>query len=128
MQVKYVRVKFSDSLNNRTYEFQTDLNLKKGDLVVVECTNGLQVAGVTSISDTRTYKEGNRATAWVVCKIDREAHDARVLKWEEIQKVQAQLRARYDAAKELEVYRILAEKDPEMAALLDKLNDLTSAE
>ena len=73
MTIKTVEVKFEGSYG-KTYNYLTDLeNLKLGDKVIVDSSNGLGIANVIQYTD----KTDSTWNSWIVQKIDLEAHEER---------------------------------------------------
>jgi hypothetical protein len=101
------------------YDFITDIDLKKGDWVVTDSSNGYTVAEVIAIKELTT-----KSKRWIVCKIDVTAHKAKMQKEQEISKIRAKLETRRKALQDIEVYNILAQKDEEMAKLLEEYNSM----
>jgi putative ribosome biogenesis GTPase RsgA len=128
--MRYVNVSFEVSESRRLrqedskrYAFKTDFkDLNVGDCVVVETSRGFAVGVVCEELFSSTDVE--RATAWVVSKVDLESHNKRLELEAEKNKVLEKLEERKKSLERVAVYQMLAEKDPEMKALLDSLNEL----
>ena len=118
---KVVSVKF-DGYAYKTYDFFTDLELKVGDVVVVDTQNGLQVAEVVDVD-----VDSSKATKWVVDKVDMEAHKARIEREKRLKEITQKMEARRKKLEKFEVYRMLAEKDDEMAELLKQYAEVANS-
>ncbi len=122
-----VRVTFKNRLPNSTYthikeyDFFTDLDLHSGDLVVVDTQYGYATAEVSVVGVNSKV-----ATKWVVCKVDLEGHNQRMEQQKKLASVKAKMESRRKKLEQIEVYYLLAEKDEEMAELLDEYNALNS--
>jgi hypothetical protein len=64
------------------------------------------------------------ATQWIIAKIDLETHREAVAKEERKELLKLQLEARRKQIQNTEIYAALAEKDPEMAAILEEYNKI----
>lgn len=100
--------------NYKQYEFKTDLDLKKGDLVVCDTSIGYSVGEVINLLEEIT----NKATKWLVCKVDLENHKARLVKEAKLKDLKAKMEKRRKQLQDIQVYELLAKDDPEMASLL----------
>ena len=90
--------------------------LKKGDMVVVNCSTGYQVAEVTV---TNTYAPKSEPVSYIVGVVDKDSY----FEFLEDQKKLAVLREQLEAEKKriesMVTYELLAERSPEFKALLD---------
>jgi hypothetical protein len=116
---KCAQVKFKDTTT--PYSFKTILDLEKGDSVVVDTINGLQVAKVVKVTDIVP----SIATKWVISKVDLEGHKERLEKEEEMKLVKEKMKQRKKELEEISEFEKFAEKDKEMADLLKQLKDLS---
>lgn len=116
-----VAVDFNSAFSNKLYHFKCDIEgIDVGDKVVVDTANGLAVAEVAKV-----ITEGsNKATKWVVDKIDMSAHEARLEKQKKLEELKEKMEQRRKEIQEFEIYRILAKEDEEMAELVKNLDDL----
>ena len=117
-----VEVKFSNRASkwqgdsDSVYSFNSDLkDLNVGDLVVCDCSTGYTIGSVVSIAQIDT---SGRTSRWLVQKLDLTRHSERLA----LAKKQKELRGLMDLRrKQLEdeaLYRMMAERDPEMAKLI----------
>lgn len=98
----------------KEYAFRNDIEgIKAGDKVVVDTANGFVVADVTGVDVA-----SNKASKYVVQKIDTEAHEKRLEKANKLKELKAKMEDRRKKLQEIEIYQILAKEDDEMAALL----------
>lgn len=70
--MKYVQVIFKGNFE-KLYDYITDLDLRKGEPVVVPTGSTFSVATVVNVID-----KSEKAVSWVVQKVDVEAHEARL--------------------------------------------------
>lgn len=104
------------------YDFITDIeDLKSGDYVVTDSSNGYNVAKVIAVKDLT-----NKSKKWVVCKIDVEQHKKKIAKANEIKKLRDEMEKRRRQIEETEVYAMLAQKDEEMARLLEEYKTIVN--
>lgn len=115
--LKTATVKYKTSYQE--YDFITDLKLKQGDYVVTDSANGYNVAEVIEIKELT-----NKSKRWIVCKIDVTAHKEKMKKEQEIKKVRDKLEKRRKQVEETEIYKMLAQKDVEMAKLLEEYDSI----
>jgi hypothetical protein len=119
--MKYVRVKFDKGTNTeKGYDYKTDLDLKVGDKVVVDTQFGLSIATVHMSTSTKLDK----ATKFVVTKIDLDEHEERVEKAKKAEEVRELMEARLKEIEEIKKYEELAKDDPKMAELVKQLKEL----
>lgn len=122
MKYKIAFVKFDG--NSKRYQFKLDpeLELVKKDKVVVNTVRGLQIATVMHVRD---YKEKDRASQWVVEKIDttnfnrlcsNEAREIEIIR---------KLRAMEKERKRFDVLRNLALCNKDAYALVQELEIIT---
>lgn len=106
------------------YTFFTDLDLVKGDKVVVDTQYGLSVATVEGTS--RSVTDATKATKWVVQKIDMEDFEKRKERQEEIRRLKYALERRRKAI--IEEQTLLLDpallKDPEYKRMADELRKI----
>jgi hypothetical protein len=100
--------------NETEYHFKHDIiDLAIGDTVVCDCSTGLAVGVVSSLNG-----ESKSSTRWLVQRVDMVAHQVRM---ERVAKRLAIRKLMDDRRKQLEdeaLYRMMAERDPEMAKLI----------
>lgn len=107
----------------KEYDFLSMDILERGDRVVCDTINGLVLGRVVQMIPSST-----KATRWVVCKIDMEAHKARVEKAREIQAIKTAMEQRRREVLCLHDYGRIAEYDPQMANLLKKYEGLVGSQ
>lgn len=107
----------------KEYAYFSDSELEVGDLVVVAPNNEFKVAEVTKTQGLY-QSQADRATKWIVQRVDTEAFYAREKRMALVQEVRNKLKQRKDQLDEIILYQQLAGKDPEIKALLDQLNEL----
>lgn len=66
----------------RKYCYMTDLDLQLGDTVIVDSSNGMGIAQVFD-PDVQDEEITNKATAWILCKVDTDKHYARLVAFQE---------------------------------------------
>ena len=114
---------------DKSYEetFATYLDLHQGDIVLCE-TEGKIGFGFCTVSNTVPYFEKTKEiTSELVCKVDFTEHFKRKDTKERIDVLNAEMDAKVRALQKLEIYKKLAEADPELKAMLDEYNQLTGA-
>lgn len=117
------KIRFSKMPNSclKDYDYYTEEeNLKDGDLVVVHARDEFELAYFSRYDDTIEDKE----LKWVICKVDLAMHYGRIARREKEKAIKAKLKKEAAKAQELQVYRILAQESPEIAALLNELDNL----
>lgn len=121
MEKKIISVKFDDLPRSKEYAFATFIEVKVGDLVVVDTINGFTIGTVTNLTgalpDNKVLKE-------VVDVIDVSAFNVRKEKAEKMAKLKAKMDKRVKELQDIAVYEMLAEKDPELATMLTELKEL----
>ena len=118
MKPKTIGVTFSDNLN--TYAYLCYDDVKVGDMVVVDTKFGFKLATVSFANYTGVFK----ATKEVVDVVDFEAFNARKEKAERIQALRSKMDEKVKTLQDFAVYEMLADKDPELAAMLAELKEL----
>lgn len=117
---KFVEVMFDNNTYSKKYVFKNDIEgLVVGDKVVVETTNGFSVATIKGFLET-----SNIGSKFVVQRIDTETHELRKEKEKKLATVKAKMEARRKKLQEIEIYKILAKEDSEMATLLAEMEEL----
>lgn len=121
---KIVEVKHVGS--NRRGVFYTDIPLSVGEKVVYESADeqnngtGLHVGEVVNTEPRATI-----ASSWIVDVVDMGDYIARMEKQKEIARLRKQLDAKTKQFKDMELLRLIAERDPETKKLLDDYIELT---
>ncbi|MDA1509591.1 hypothetical protein ORN01_25375 [Bacillus cereus] len=117
---KFVEVTFDNNAYSKNYVFKNDIEgLVIGDKVVVETANGFSVGTIKGFLETSKI-----GTKYVVQKIDLDSHKLRLEKEKKLATVKAKMEARRKQLQEIEIYKILAKEDSEMATLLSELENL----
>lgn len=104
------------------YEFYTDLDLKKGDLVVCETHRGYETAKVVSCKKHEKCK----ATNWIVSKVDTKSHTERIQKEKRISYLKQQIDLRRNEFTDEYINELISLKDKAMYSLLKELDELTN--
>lgn len=100
------------------YNYLTDIEgLERGDLIVVHARNEFCLAYFVE------YKEVNETenTKWIIQKVDLEGHNNRIANAKRIKDLKAKLEEERRKTEELQIYEILAIKNPNIKELLDEL-------
>lgn len=110
---------YSDS----KYEFGTYQKLEVGDLVVVDTRNGMRIAKVVQVDTTGEY-----SNELVICKIDLKQHEELVQKEKAKSELEAKIEARLKESVKLEIFKKIAESDPEMKKLVEEFEAFNKEE
>lgn len=89
------------------------------DCVLCDTNYGYQVAKVVNIVSKEEYA-GVDVTKEIICKVDFTAFNQRIEERHRKKELKAKMDALVADDKEMMIYRVLAEKNPEMAAMLDE--------
>jgi predicted Mrr-cat superfamily restriction endonuclease len=126
---KFINVTFENSSDNnlrtlgsKEYVFKCDQEVAKGDLVVCETSRGYGIGTVVGEETHETRRK--MATAWIISKVDLTAHKIRLEKEQKMSVLKAKMTERKKALEDEAVFALLADKDPEMAAMLAEFNAL----
>lgn len=120
-------VKFLQGTNTfKEYAFALfDKDVFPNDLVLCDTANGYGVARVVSITPKNEW-EGTVVTKEIICKVDFSEFEAR----KELRKQKENLKKMMDKMvaenQELILYQAIAEKNPEMAAMLAEYKNLVN--
>ena len=111
---------------NKTYNYALyDSDIRPEDLVVVQTGHhGLAVARVVS-----TDGEPNGPVSHgreIVCKVDTTAFEERKARAAQLVELKARMDQKVQQLQKAAVYEMLAEKDPELAAMLQAYKDLVA--
>lgn len=101
-----------------------------GDIVLVDSNNQIQLAKVYKVMSQEEYavwsgKSG--VTKEVVCRIDLCAYEQRKAVRNRIQELKVQMNNLAQKNQQLEMYRMMAQYDPEMKVLYDEFKQLSTA-
>jgi hypothetical protein len=131
MKCNVVVVNFVDNTGEvstqKDYSYFTDLELERGDVVVVQARDFVGLARVTQVLGL-TAMQRVKATRWVVCKVDFTAVVENERKMSLANEIRAMLREAKESFEERRIYEILAKDDPKIAALLEEYNKLMVTE
>jgi hypothetical protein len=118
-----VIVKFGT--NNQTYSYMTDIEgVEVGDTLVVDSpTYGFACVTVTSVQETAHSVE--KATKWIVSKVDVAGYKERLEKMERRKLLTAKLKKMQAEALEADQFAALIKLVPGAAALVDELKALS---
>lgn len=124
---KVVEVKFlesSENYNQKTYIYFTDEEFTVGDNAVVMVVNKLKIVEVVA---TRGFTKAqlNKATKWIVQRIDLTAHKERMEQQKVINDIKARLQQKKEELSEMAILKTLAQDDEETRNLLIELQNLT---
>lgn len=97
--------------------------LKVGDMVVVNCSTGYQVAEITAINAIAP-SSCREKLAYVVGKVDAESYFEYLEQQKHLVMLREQLEVEKKRIESLVTYELLAERNPEFKALLDNFKAL----
>ena len=126
--VKTVRVIFIGNgvdyaRTQKTYVYLTDdATIKEDDIVVVD-SHGYCLCKVMEVLEYET----NKASKWIVQKIDSVAYKARQEKMAEMLRIEKALEAEVERARKMIDYKKLAAEHTEIAELLAKLEEIKNS-
>ena len=129
-EIKVVSVHFVDSegvTGYKEYSYFTVLNLEIDDVVVVEAKSFYGLARVIK-SKGLTKSQRNKATRWVVCKVDTAHLEAEKERLELINDIRAELAEEKQKYEDRMVYEMLAKDNPKIKKLLAKYDKLQITE
>jgi hypothetical protein len=108
-----------------TYAYMSDIDgIEVGDTLVVDSPNGgLTCVTVTSVKETADSVE--KATKWIVSKVDVAGHKARLEKAERRKLLTAKLKKMQAEALEADQFAALIKLVPGAVALVDELKSLS---
>jgi hypothetical protein len=124
-----IGVKYDDNPYSTEYDFKYEcevIDIGIGDKVVVESRLGLGIATVKTVIRLAVGEKYEKATAWVVTKVDMTAHENRKRRAKEAEKLKRKLEERRKQLEDSYVYKLLAQNDPEFAQLLRDYNRVTN--
>jgi hypothetical protein len=117
-----VTVKFAST--NQPYVYLTDIEgVEAGDTLVVDSPNS-SFTCVTVISVHETAESVEKATKWIVSKVDVTGYKARLEKVERRKLLTAKLKKMQEEALEADQFSALIKLVPGAAALVDELKSL----
>ena len=114
-------IKFGDSwqTKDKTYPYALyDEDIAIGDTVVVMTGHhGMTIAEVCSIGEMS--KDSVTCGREIICKVDMTAYNDRKAKAKKMAELKVEMDAKVKALQEVALYELMAEKDPELKAMLD---------
>lgn len=121
--MKTVSVKFDG--NSRSYAYMTDIEgVEVGDVLVVHTPHsGYTCVTVTSVDETADTVE--KATKWVVCKVDVAGYNDRIEREERRRLLLAKLKKMQAEVLEADQFKLLAKLNPDAAKLVKELKSIT---
>lgn len=117
-------IAFLDGANaDKTYRYALyDSTIQPEDTVVVQTGHhGLAVARVVSLGEPNGPVSHGRE---VICKVDMTAFEERKARAAQLVELKARMDSRVQRLQKAAVYEMLAEKDPELAAMLQTYKEL----
>lgn len=114
----------NDTNANRTYDYANYIpDLYEGDLcVVMSAQHGMGVAKVVEIN----HENDAPLSREIVCRIDPADYDRRVETRKKAAELKQKMQERAKKLQDIAIYKMLAEKDTEMAQLLAEFTNLGS--
>jgi len=111
---------------NTFHKADISLDLKEGDLVVVEFNSGFQVCKIKNIcgeliDNLEDYTDGK---SWVVDKVSTEAHELRKSNTERKNLILRELHRRKKETSEIELFEVMASSDNVAKSLLAEFKKL----
>lgn len=124
MKIVHVVFPLNAYSRDKTYAYMTDIDdIAVNDTVVVDSpNNGLTLVKVVSVEETAEGVE--KATKWIVDKVDVTAHKKRMADIEQRKLIVAKLKKMQAEMLEADQFAMLAANNPEAAALIDQLRAL----
>lgn len=92
-----------------------------GDAVLVHCQTGYQVAEVMSINAISNFDD--KSFAPIVCKLDMQSYFDGIYKKKELEAMKRAIDAKRKSLESMITYELIAEKNPEFAAMLKAFKD-----
>lgn len=120
-----VMVKFLQGTNTiKEYAFALfDTSVLIGDCVLCDTANGYNVAKVVNIISKEEYV-GEKVTKEIICKVDFSEFEKRKELRKKKENIKKQMDKMVKDNQELVLYQMLAEKNPEMAKMLEEYKQL----
>lgn len=103
------------------YKKMPGLEVQKGDIVVVSCATGFQVAVVTEV-DVITSK--NMDWAYAISRVDLKAYRAEIARQKQVEQLRKAIEAKRAQMEKAAVYELLASKDPTFAEMLEQFKNI----
>jgi ribosomal protein L14E/L6E/L27E len=115
----YVGVKFNEGYTIYDFAVADNIVLVSGDNVVCDTVRGFSVGEVV---ETKQYS--NKATKYIIQKVDLTAHANRLRNKMEKEKLLIEMRKRAESLSEIDKFSYLAQNDGEMSKMLKRYKDL----
>lgn len=118
-------IKFQDDWKtDKTYPYALyDEDIAIGDTVVVMTGHhGMTIAEVCAIG--KTPKDSVTCGREIICKVDMTAYNDRKAKAKKMAELKVEMDAKVKALQEVALYELMAEKDPELKAMLEAFKAL----
>lgn len=119
---RVILVTFNLSTKEYAY-FTDDDSIETGDLVVADARGEFKLVEVTQTVGL-TQLDIQKATKWIVTKVDTKAHEERVRKENLVQEIRNKLVERQKEVSEYVIFQQMAKTDPGMRNLLDQLRQV----
>lgn len=103
------------------HSYKSFIPVKEGDIVVVRVRDSYGIAKVECVEEGFVNKI---ATNFIIQKVDTKKSEEFLADFEELQKLEIQIKERVEQAKEEAVIKALAKDDPELAALYERYKTL----
>ena len=129
--MKYYNVAFRRGFNEpfyqeRTFVFKSELELKKGDYVVVITKFGYQIGMVHSLNEALNNNAYEGSTPNIVSQLDGNYFEE-MEKAKEVKNIERELEKRMKQFSKTLQYEALANHDNQAKELLDRLKELNSS-
>lgn len=130
--MNYYQLMFKPRFNDnsfyegKTYIFKSELELKKGDYVVVMTKFGYSIAVVFEKNDTQVSDIYSLGVAKIVCKLDGNYYEEKERE-EKLKEIKQQLEYKADNLSEIFKFEALAKYDSEAKELLDEYKNLINS-
>ena len=99
------------------HSYKSFIPVKEGDIVVVRVRDSYGIAEVKCVEEGFVNKI---ATNFIIQKVDTKKSEELLADFEELKKLEIQIKERVEQAKEEAVIKALAKDDPELAALYER--------
>lgn len=129
--MKYYNIAFRRSFNEtfyqeRTFVFKSELELKKGDYVVVITKFGYQIGMVHSLNEALNNNVYDGSTSNIVSQLDGNYFEE-MEKAKEVKNIERELEKKMKQFSKTLQYETLAAHDNQAKELLDRLKELNSS-
>ena len=112
--------------NPYTYKADIDMDIKKGDMVVVESSTGYGLVKVIDVfkDDITNTAKAKKAKAWVASTLKLDRHLVKKEQTERREYIHNKLKEKAEQVETLKMYEMLAKIDPEAKKLMLELEDM----